>query len=553
MKNPTLPKKNILVLFFSLAVLFQSCIKEEYNLSNIEEGTWNPDVAIPLVFTSFSIDDIILKTDKNANINTDQNKFCTLIYKGTLFSINAEDFIVLPTTNAATSFVFNGTEAAAFNALPPGSSITFNKSQLVNFLPGTTNAQLDSIIYSSGDINFDLNKSFNVLTTIELNLPSLKKKNGFSYFTTIPLQTGTTQKTISLDSTYTFDLTNGGTSTNQFLVNYKITLTKNNGNLLVAGDNFSVTESVSNQKFKTVFGFVGTQSSLTPNEDTVAISIFRHQNTPIGIGSFHFENPLLKLYLVNSFGLPVGISNIDLKWYNPGLGQGTIAYTTTPLQVNAPTVVGGAEISDTLKLNNSNSDFNAVMDNHPKYIIYKVASETNPTTMPVQKNFIDAGSKLKANVEVELPMYGSAKDFTFEDTIKFRFQKVENVETILFKAFATNDFPMGIKMQIYFTDTLYTILDSLFTSSSSSDPTNVLPSAAITFNSDGSQSSIPSSKVTDVFFDEVRTQRLKNAKHIIIRAVSATFDNGSKNVKIYSDKRLSVKLGARAQMNIKIK
>ena len=144
-------------------------------------------------------------------------------------------------------------------------------------------------------------------------------------------------------------------------------------------------------------------------------------------------------------------------------------------------------------------------------------------------------------------MYGNAKDFTFDDTVKFKFQKVDNVENILFKALAVNDFPMGIKLQIYFTDSTYQIFDSLFTNS------NVLPSATVQFLPSGLQTSTPSEKGTDVYFDRARALSLKNARYIIVRAISSTFSEGTKNVKIYSDRRLKVKLGARAQMNIPIK
>ena len=170
-----------------------------------------------------------------------------------------------------------------------------------------------------------------------------------------------------------------------------------------------------------------------------------------------------------------------------------------------------------------------------------------------QKNFVDAGSKIKADVEIVLPMFGNAKDFTFGDTTNFRFQKVDNITSINFRAFVVNDFPMDVTMQIYFTDSAYNKIDSLFNEPPSANQTNVIPSAQITFNPDGSQSSIASQKLTDVNYNQTRALALKKAHFIIIKAISATFGNGTKNVKIYSDKRLSVKLGARAQMNIKIK
>jgi len=545
MKKYLFPKNQFFLLLLSLGLFLQSCVKEEYDMRDIEEGTWNPDIAIPLVYTNFSINDIVLRTDKNGNIATDADNFCTLIYNGTLFSINAEDFVVLPNQSNATSFTVSALEQNAFNALPVNSSFTISRSQSISFQPGSTNAQIDSILFASGLINFQIDKTFTAGTTVQIGIPAAKK-NGLGYFDTFGVGLGTTTRSFNLAG-YSLNLKDSSASHNKFKIYYAITLTKTPGSSLPAGSNINFTEDIVNQKFQTVFGNVGMQSNLTPNNDTVAISIFRHNNTPIGIGTFHFADPLLKLYLTNSFGLPVSISNIDLKWYNPGFGQGNIAFTSAPLQVNAPTVVGGAEVSDTLKLNNSNSDFNAAMDNRPKYIIYNVSSLTNPNTMPPQVNFVDAGSKLKANVEVVLPMFGNAKDFTFEDTVKFKFEKVDNIESILFKAAAVNDFPMGISMQVYFTDSLYNKIDSLFSD------VNVLPSATVSFLPSGLQTSVANQKITDVFFNQARALALKNAKFIIIRAISATFDDGTKNVKIYSDRRLSVKLGARAKMNIKIK
>jgi hypothetical protein len=545
MKTILKPKNYLTFLLLSMGIFLQSCVKEEYDLSQLEEGNWSPDIALPLVYTNFSINDIVLRTDKNGNITLDGDNFCTLVYNGTLFSINAEDFIVLPNQSNATSFTISAAEQNAFNALPVNSAFTISRSQNINFQPGSTNSQIDSILFASGLINFQINKTFSAGTTVQIGIPSAKK-SGLGFFDTFGVGPGTTNRSFNLAG-YSLNLKDSTTGHNKFKIYYAITLTKIPGSSLPAGTSINFTQDIVNQKFQTVFGYIGMQSNLTPNQDTVAISIFKHNNSPIGIGTFHFADPLLKMYLTNSFGLPVSISNIDLKWYNPGFGQGNIFFTPTPFQVKAPTFVGGAEVSDTLKLNNSNSNFNAAMDNRPKYIIYNVSSLTNPLTMPAQTNFVDAGSKLKANVEVVLPMFGNAKDFTFEDTVKFKFEKVDNIESILFKAFAVNDFPMGISMQVYFTDSVYNTIDSLF------NEVNVLPSATVSFLPSGLQTSVANQKITDVFFTRARALALKNAKYIIIRAVSATFDEGTKNVKIYSDRRLSVKLGARAKMNIKIK
>ncbi|MBL0049650.1 MAG: hypothetical protein IPP32_16315 [Bacteroidetes bacterium] len=64
MKSKILLRKIVAAALLAPTLLLHSCVKEEYNLNNIEAGTWNPNIAIPLVYTNFSINDIVLRTDK---------------------------------------------------------------------------------------------------------------------------------------------------------------------------------------------------------------------------------------------------------------------------------------------------------------------------------------------------------------------------------------------------------------------------------------------------------------------------------------------------------
>jgi hypothetical protein len=59
----------------------------------------------------------------------------------------------------------------------------------------------------------------------------------------------------------------------------------------------------------------------------------------------------------------------------------------------------------------------------------------------------------------------------------------------------------------------------------------------------------PSSKTTDVVADRIRMARISSANKVLIRATGASTNNGTPNVKIYSDYTIEVKIGVQTQIN----
>jgi len=98
--------KKILTVIGVTAIVFitliQSCVKEEYEVTEIE---WNPNIAVPLIHVNLTIADILEHVDSTSDIHDhlfqDGTGFLTLIYNSTLFSTTTRDlldtFLILPT------------------------------------------------------------------------------------------------------------------------------------------------------------------------------------------------------------------------------------------------------------------------------------------------------------------------------------------------------------------------------------------------------------------------------------------------------------------------
>jgi hypothetical protein len=117
----------------------------------------------------------------------------------------------------------------------------------------------------------------------------------------------------------------------------------------------------------------------------------------------------------------------------------------------------------------------------------------------------------------------------------------------------SNEFPLDVGVQIYFveytvenTDTVYTVLDSLL-----SPYQNMMTSGFV--NTSTGRVSAPSIKTIDQWLDSRKLDRISRSKRIFVRGHLTTANNGSVDVKIYSDYKLDIKVGIMAKLKQNIK
>jgi hypothetical protein len=527
-----------------VSTLVTSCVKDNFDFGKLQAIEWNPNIAAPLVYSSLTIGDLVAKEGSGGLITVGSDNFCTLMYKGNLLSLKASDLIVIP-DNQPPPYVatLNSGQITAFGL---AGTITVPYSQTITFDSGVNGPKMDSLILKGGSISISLSSTFQFSGQIQIVLPGAIK-NGMPFTQVIPFTySGTTPvtSTVTVDLTgYHFDLTHGGTTFNEFVADFQVTLT-GSGNPISSSDQITLTQNLTNLKFDKIYGDIG-QMSLSPDVDTVDISIFK---SVLGAATFSLVDPRIKVVIANSYGVPINATLSQFDGYTPGATPFPITGAPNPLPIQSPTFSQvGQVLTDSFSLNNSNSNIATVINNTPKSLIYKMSTLTNPAGGSTHNNFVIDTSRIDVDMEVELPLYGTASNFILADTMPFELTQTlpEQVESALIRTFNSNGFPFDVDMQIYFADSLYTKLDSLVIP-------NQLVLASATVNSSTGIVISPTQKTYDATLTKSRLLNLKTTKYLLILAKANTTNNGTTPVKIYANYKLDFKLGLQVQVKAKI-
>ena len=432
---------------------------------------------------------------------------------------------------------------------------------LATYATGNGQVKIDEQTFKTGDLNISISSTFKQSSVITITMPTAKKA-GIAFTQTIAVQ-ASTGSSVSVVQTfdlagYNFDMTNGGTTTNKFNINYSVKVTKTAATSL-PGENIQITQGFTNQSFLLIKGDVGTQG-ITATKDTVSISIFKNA---LQTGDFSIKYATIKFNIVNSYGLPIRLNNLQLFPY--GVGQSFI-YPTIPLpaayaliDINAPVVIGDSASTGPPALpvigGPSETVLNTTINQKPKNFIYNVGSLTNPNgpTTPSTRNFITDQSRFRVDFELDIPLDGKAWDFVFRDTIPFTFGEETSgkINSLTLRNYVNNGFPFDVGINLDFVDSAYVLKQTLNPDAVYS---NVIPSAAIDIATGKVTTS--TEKTTDFVLNKAQIDNLKNVKHIIVRATGKTTNavsGAGPDVKIYDYYKLAVKMGIKGEFNIPLK
>lgn len=545
---PRLMKRNFrsILIFFVAVSLLCGCLKDNFNFSKLSNSFWEPDVAMPLVNSSLSLENILKISAANDNFSIGADNFVTLVYRGNIFSVKAEEAINIPdpVTPLQNSFSLTGPQITVFNSLPAGQTDTLpNVSSVLSF--DLSPHDIDSLILKGGILAFNLSYNFPVQATVNLTFPGIKK-NGVVLKGTLNMVAASpgSPSTGSLS----FDLTGAkidlqtGTGPGIEMV-HQLILTKSAGINLTTANQMNFQLTYTQLKFTRLFGFFDfSQAQLAPYQDTVAITLF---DNVFGNNAFQFTNPSIGVTITNSFGIPIIGEMQVFKTYAPLHSPNSINVTFpfNPIQIPAPAITQiGQTASISYQLNNQNSNVNLALSISPRYLIYKLRNL--PVPPQVNQYFVCDTSRFKVDLDIDLPLEGSVNRLVFQDTIPFEFQDVEELQELLLKAFIVNEFPLEARMQIYFADSLGFVRDSLLNSD------QLIIRAAQPLS--GAET-VPAQKITEVNYTADRIRNLKRVKQIYVKAITSSAGaNSGKNIRIYSTFKIDVKLSAKAKLKFEI-
>jgi hypothetical protein len=527
--------------------VFSACLKGNFKLKKIADSFWEPDVAVPLVNSSMTLSNILKLSSANNNFSIAADNFVTLVYRGNLFSLRADEVLKIPDQPITSNFTFPAAALPAFNALNLQDTFTVNPpiTTTFDFNSGSSDSYIDSMTIKSCLFALNLVSTFQQQLIVTVNIPDAKK-NGvpFSQIVDVP-PAGSSNITRSVNfnlADYKIKLSQNGTP-NKLKMIFGFKFVKTNTTIASNHNSIEMVMSLSNIAFKNLFGSIG-QKLLAPDTDTIPITLFN--NSIVG-GGISLVNASLGINISNAFGIPISANFQKLQGYSP-LSLTPIVNIvsplfTTPLPIPTPPQIGQSADSS-LVLTSSNSNIDAVLSNLPRFLIYKIDALSNPPPpAATMKNFIEDASRFNVDVDINIPLEGSLKNLIFQDTIMFKFQEVEELQSLGLKLSLKNGFPIETKVQVYFADSIGYVLDSLL------QDDVVIASALVGANG---RVTIASEKNIEVLYPEEKILRLKKVRKIYVKASTSTFQNGNQNVKIYSDYRLDLKIAGRAKLKFKI-
>ncbi|MFW6018949.1 MAG: hypothetical protein ACOCPM_00055 [Bacteroidales bacterium] len=523
-----------LFLLILLLISLTSCMKDKFDVNEMGNNKWNPDIAAPVINTSLTMKNLMEEAD-SLDWQEDNDNFIYFLFAEELFSKEAKDIVTISDQVTDTTISWDMPVG-----LPPGDSA----SQTVVFTTqfDANSDIIDSILLDKATLNYTIETNMNHDSKMEITVPGLTK-NGNSFKTTLNLNyTGTLPQVVSKSfniSDYKLEFSHSS-SQNYLTANVKITgYGDNNPNN--SPYNFAISAGFSNIEYHSIFGYLS-QYDIDLDQDSVEIDFFKDDS----YGNIKFNDPTVRLRFYNSFGMPVeGVFN-TIKSYKPGNEVELTQPSGAPLAnvyIDNPGInqMGDVVITDYV-LNNNNSNIVDVFNINPHGLIYDVTGVGNPGGN--NYNFILDTSALKVEAEVELPLFGSLENFVLRDTVDFNISQDMNdageLQSADIQILVDNGFPVEANLQVYFADSNNVVVDSLF------EDGNII-SGAPPGSPPNYKSTESVSKRSYITKDKASIDNIVDATNAIIKVTMSTTNSGNNPVKVYSDYDIGVKLGVRTK------
>ncbi len=490
---------------FGILLLFCLCLTacKLDDFQDVEGIDYEAEFAIPLINSSVTIQDLLDQSDEDLTFLTiEEDGSFTLAYEDKAEAISGEEVM------------------AEFPAAFP---IPITDHQVNYSLNNLNGISLESANFKSGTISIEMTSSVPEDLDVKVTFPGIIKDNQALTFNTTLRYQGNTPVQASIAAVS--------------LEGYQILAS--NGNLEVTYDAMNaggvnrqldiVLAMAENWQFSTLQGR-WQNLDIPMEEDTVNLDIYDN----LVSGELHFTDPRLQIIIDNSFGLPVLIQmeTIEVVTQSGEVIPMESGILEEGFLIDAPESGQlGAVVQSTFTLNRNNSNIETIFNAEPKEVLYRVRLKVAPGNQSTAFFILD-DSKVDVKVVFELPIYGTAKNFTLESEIAIDLgeENSQNIKEAQLKVITSNALPVEAGIQLYFVDPFDQKIDSVF-----SEVQEVVAA-----------NGPPVTSYIDI--SPARLDRLRQSNKILIQSVLSTSNQGNTPVRIYNDQELGIKLGLRTTL-----
>ena len=498
-------KQNLLLSAFAslLCLLIITACNRLDDLDDLEVVNYDAEFAIPLFSGTASFQDVLKNFDEETFITILPDGLIQLNYKGNVVATSSED-------------IFDALPNFPFPVLDTLVGLEFN-------VPGSIDVDLAVLKHGFLDWGYETQHGEPIIVTV--TIPSALK-DGEAFQMVTEHSAGVqfhVQPPIDVTG-YTIFPTNDSVFVRyqafRPMVGYADTLS----NFFIRFTDFEASY---------VEGYLGTDLYELPR-DTIEIEFFENWTR----GDVYFAEPTILIGVENAFGFPVRsktniLSILTIDGDSIGLES---PFIDDGIDFDYPSLdeVGEVKVTN-FYFDNENSNIAEIIGAGPVSVDYDLDAIPNPDQDTAIRGFLTDSSYFRVQVEVNLPIYGTAVGFEARDTFSIDFTEEDKVDYVEFKLIADNGIPVEVGLQAYFADANGAILDSLFV------PSEIILGAA-PVDGEGLVTSRVE-KTTFATFDSERFENIRSAKNVFLNASFSTSNDGMDEVKIFSDQNVEFRMG----------
>lgn len=413
----------------------------------------------------------------------------------------------------------------------PEQTVSINTIDTISFNPGT-GIEIQKLKVLTGDLSYTVSSTTQLNATINVTMPNVKR-NGTAVSEVINVNPlANSEGTISFNNTEADLSSDASHPFNRIPFEYNLTVSSNNSPVTFnSTDHVQLDLRLINPDFDYVKGYFGQRiENIDPEIVDLDIDDILNKLT----GSFLVSSPVIKLNYSNSFAIPIEVV-FSAEGKN---GDRSVNLGLAPLSVNYPSAPGARDISSTFIIDKNNSSLPDLISLPPGKIDISGSAKMNPDGDPdhSRDNYVFGNSRFLGSMEVEVPLEFRFNNFQLSDTID-NFLKDKDgsfdgsdFEKIQLALSAKNGFPLGISVKMSLYDSVTRTIKSTV------DATDLLKPASI---DNTGKSNTPAESAVNIMLNSDFFNSVNNADKIIFRFTLVTSDNGTKDVKIYSDYKLS--------------
>ncbi|GAB5539917.1 MAG: hypothetical protein Salg2KO_20200 [Salibacteraceae bacterium] len=510
-----MPKPLGLLIFLLIFLTLNGCRPDD-ELTRLQKTPWSPEIVLPLANADIEASQILSRNNSSALTAVDDDVIA-LTYDADIYSLYGSELVPLvdQLLRLIPSKLFY--------------EIELNNSALINYL-----------LIAQGKLEIDVQgPARNEVGNIVVSIPSLNINDNAYYHV---------YSSIEALRSNPIDLAGASLSLGNDSIEYNVleaSVKIFDNNEIEITENFTVYLKFQELIMKLVKGWFN-ELDLDFEEDTIDLDIFEHWKS----GSILLENPIAKITMSNSIGIPITASVETMS--AQGGGEGGLVVPIDYSKVFGQSfVVPYPGISDveryvnsTYELDKTNSNLRNVIEISPQIIRYHFNLIARQQVNLDEVGEIQDTSRLTINTSVTLPFTCSIRDVLVSDTIAISnasLSSLSGVESAELMINTDNGLPIDLDIQLYMLDQTRLILDSVFTSSRFLNSGLVNAMGRVVQREESS---------TSIETTNEQIKALENTKYIAIVGKVATANSGIQTVAFQSTNSLGIDLSLRVKYRI---